>query len=1482
MGGTSYDIDSSDTENRLVVWPVFPYDSLEVYTVLERNSWGQVQLEANAVGLKTRYDYTEPVHTWHYDPNCWWNNYSGVRHYNKGVPESVTIGVGRGDSLLSQYRFYPNLAVDSLIDPNQMVMDYAYDDFGRPKEAKRNGVLLSRNHYQQWYNDFNQTFAQRATSSYVEATLFNNDHQPLAEQSRAWIDPLGRAWHSASRVTNGLTGADTKTLVHSGKITYDTWTRPEKTYKPFVYDSIGVLPFVPREMANDTSAYPYRFASVDQEDNQRGRSLREAAPGLTLGDFHNRKNRYSMVTGVCMICELGVSKSRAVELLPQSFLSTVFIRVETEDEDGKIAVEYANPAGQKVATYQVIDGGTGEMAATLYFYDRQGNVTQTVNPANQASYYRYNLLGWMYEQETVDGGRTKFMFNRAGQITLEQDANGAEGEFIIPATDTLPYYRQYEYDAYGQMLTQKRVSLNGQEFAIGKPDPLAYQDQLGGIDTTNQTLQSNYYRYTFSARSTCDWLADAEEAQFIGSNYQPQSIKVVDYLAHPTLEKQWFYGDTFNIDTAQTNPNTVTGIVGASYHPSMIDRLNLDRTGMRGRLSHTISYRDDVMKGWGSSQRPMEQVFYSYNPDGELKWQLQQFNPNTITPDQKGLVVRIDYPEYNTRGSLLHEWVDVNNDDTLDIAYTYAYDGRNRLEKVYANFDTSSTDGQLLARYEYNDAYGLMTKTIYHKSCDSYSGSADSLFAQKVDSIEYTYDLRDRLTRQHSKFLDYRMYYDTDLVPLSGGGSLAGDTNFNGNINGISAEYTLLGANSLPGNFQEATKYAYRYDGMNRLTQADGWVGDMVTSNPANQFIGDATFDYDKIGNITHLKRFLPGSPNVAQEWNYVYQAGSNRLTKVAGVNTTTDRNYTYDATGNLLSDDHRDLSATNYGRANLPFTLDKTNNDRINYLYNASDSRVYKDVYQDVNVSGKIIRELTTSEFYLQDAAGQSVGILDMNTGNWTWFAFGTDRFARLKPNASQQPTFYPGDLGNTGAETGSSDYASVANKLNSLAGTEAWNFPLTLLEISIDRGPVAIYTSTELNNMLSENPELSYETKNTAWIDHPHQQLAFSDANGLDYKIAISQIVAAYQTDQQLTSAAQGGTNYTPPTWNFHSDLHLGDIVYYIHDHLGNTRITYRPTVTNCSESNFDGQTLISQSATYELENVVDYYPYGKVLREAVLTGQEKYLTTHHERDTETGFDYRGARFYDSDVARFLSLDPHAVKYPSMSDYSYVAGNPVIFVDPDGRDYELVWDHEKKTVKVKMTLYVAEGDENSYNSAANAAQFWNDQSNKFQFVTGRKENEKAYDIGFEIEVKSVEKPLGEFNNDRTPFVGLESKMTPSEASNVFQVLPDDQVPNDPGTGNERNGLTTKGALISVKESRKNTDTGTHEVGHGLGMKHSLFGIMVEYSNHPDRSTEVTNTNIKDIFKNVKNKKRARAIGHSDQKLDKESGFNKFRIRSK
>ena len=56
--------------------------------------------------------------------------------------------------------------------------------------------------------------------------------------------------------------------------------------------------------------------------------------------------------------------------------------------------------------------------------------------------------------------------------------------------------------------------------------------------------------------------------------------------------------------------------------------------------------------------------------------------------------------------------------------------------------------------------------------------------------------------------------------------------------------------------------------------------------------------------------------------------------------------------------------------------------------------------------------------------------------------------------------------------------------------------------------------------------------------------------------------------------------------------------------------------------------------------------------------------------EKDAETGYHYFGARYYNSDLSLWLSVDPMSDKYPSLSPYNYCAWNPMKIVDPDGMD--------------------------------------------------------------------------------------------------------------------------------------------------------------------------------------------------------------------
>jgi RHS repeat-associated protein len=104
-----------------------------------------------------------------------------------------------------------------------------------------------------------------------------------------------------------------------------------------------------------------------------------------------------------------------------------------------------------------------------------------------------------------------------------------------------------------------------------------------------------------------------------------------------------------------------------------------------------------------------------------------------------------------------------------------------------------------------------------------------------------------------------------------------------------------------------------------------------------------------------------------------------------------------------------------------------------------------------------------------------------------------------------------------------------------------------------------------------------------------------------------------------------------------------------YYIKDHLGSIRVTV----------NEEGEVVSAQ----------DYYPFGEILRSSTTGGiQEKYKFTSKERDSYTEYDYFGARYYDSEICRWLSPDPLTNLYPGWSPYNYALNNPLRLVDIGG----------------------------------------------------------------------------------------------------------------------------------------------------------------------------------------------------------------------
>jgi len=109
----------------------------------------------------------------------------------------------------------------------------------------------------------------------------------------------------------------------------------------------------------------------------------------------------------------------------------------------------------------------------------------------------------------------------------------------------------------------------------------------------------------------------------------------------------------------------------------------------------------------------------------------------------------------------------------------------------------------------------------------------------------------------------------------------------------------------------------------------------------------------------------------------------------------------------------------------------------------------------------------------------------------------------------------------------------------------------------------------------------------------------------------------------------------------------------IHYHSDHLGSASFV----------------TDIGGNAVQHLQ----YLPYGElfVSQRKSKEFDSRYKFTAKALDNETSYTYFGARYYDSELSGWLSVDPMSDKYPSLSPYCYSANNPVVLVDPNGMDW-------------------------------------------------------------------------------------------------------------------------------------------------------------------------------------------------------------------
>ncbi len=209
---------------------------------------------------------------------------------------------------------------------------------------------------------------------------------------------------------------------------------------------------------------------------------------------------------------------------------------------------------------------------------------------------------------------------------------------------------------------------------------------------------------------------------------------------------------------------------------------------------------------------------------------------------------------------------------------------------------------------------------------------------------------------------------------------------------------------------------------------------------------------------------------------------------------------------------------------------------------------------------------------------------------------------------------------------------------------------------------------------------------------------------------------------------------------------------------------------------------------------------------------TPSSRFTFSAKEKDTETGFSYFGSRYYSSDLSIWLSVDPQASKYPSLSPYAYCANNPIKLVDPKGEDYEVVVDEKAKTITIRADFYALNSE---YPILKEGLQQWNDKSGDYSYTVGDGADAKTYQVFFELNAVSC-------NSTEE----VKSKSEQNACGNQFMIVDFIADGQSSYRGKYDNGAIEVSSAFSADDLFR---AASHEPGHAIGIGDQRDGGLME-----------------------------------------------------
>ncbi len=894
-------------------------------------------------------------------------------------------------------------------------------------------------------------------------------------------------------------------------------------------------------------------------------------------------------------------------------------------------------------------------------YDRDGPGGKTFG----------NLIHTFHEGDTSITGderheRTEWVFSTAGTNWLHRPTHTR----LLDSTDTVVTREKWVYyddQAYGVLstrglVTKEESSLTGIRGDAANPTVTYTYDGFGNrISTTDplgcQTATTvETLTKTFPATVTrCFWEVSIPEnptPQTTSFTWDPRfGAKLTE--TDPNLQTSTFTFDGFG------RPTKVVGPLDSPSFPSVtLDYLDWGDPQFQ-------SIKTSKRKDHGRTAVVVREEFF----DGLGRFDfIKATGPNDPATGQARMIVEDSV--YDSRGLVTSKKPARFEGETPLPPWEYTYDvlGRqtradhpdNRFSRtIYEPGKVTTIDERGVGKTKHLDAYGRVIE-IDEKN----NGGADTY------TTSYEYDTAGSLVRVTNALGHHtRIKYDALGRKLA-----MCDPNMGAGPNTTTCETNTPGAwvysYDKAGNLRFQTdaknqQLEFRYDLLGRqvkkiypdareinFTFDDVGVqfskGRLTRVDDLNAMV--ATFVYDRVGRVTQTQRTIDG-------YTYTMSQTYNALSKVTSemFPDLDSANYTYDEAGWLKSVG---------GYVNQILYNARGQKDQIDYANGVTTTFDYYD-QNPPPVSGQFINfaleNRTTAGpggtlqnlSYDYDEVMNVKAVVDaVFTGNRN---FDYDDLSRL---VSASGTFGGTDQSQV---TQAYAYDAVGNILTKAGIT-----------YSYDPNRPSFVTSTSDGKTYTADPNgntLTGAGRSFAWTaDNRVESVTMGGTTAMDYDYTgqrvkkygpLGQVLypfAGYEIgpDGTKTKFFRAGNELLAakqsPVVNPEKKL------FYHNDHLG-------------------GVNVISDITGNRIQ-LTEYEPWGKVSRNDPATNSpdpEKRFTGQI-LDPESGLYYYGARYYDPDLARFISPDP-IVPSPgdpqSLNRYSYVRNNPVKYIDPTGHSF-------------------------------------------------------------------------------------------------------------------------------------------------------------------------------------------------------------------